>query len=236
MQRIMVPDAAAAAEHAAVELVKTLADIVEMRGRASWVLAGGSSPMAAYQILADRYGDAIDWSKVTVLIGDERCVSLEHPDSNWGQIARVLLSNESIARCQQLVPKADVGAEAASEDYSQQIHHHLVDDQGELSIDVLWLGIGEDGHTLSLFPENTALDDDSDYVIPIHDSPKPPSDRITLSVSSAASAQHIVIFATGEGKQAAVTQVEKDPLSLPIGLVAERALDAGADVTWLIAT
>lgn len=189
--------------------------------------------MAAYKNIVNKYADAIDWSKVTLLIGDERCVPLDHEDSNWGQISKILFENERIALSHQLSPQANLGAERGAQLYSQLIRENLTNKNGKLEIDLLWLGVGQDGHTLSLFPNHPALMDDTDIVIAVHNSPKPPSDRITLSLNSVIHAKKIVVFATGANKKEALIQAENEPQSLPIGLLSEKANTAGAEVVWL---
>lgn len=233
MRKEVYVDAGEVATKAAEDAVTTLSKAIHEKGNASWVLAGGSSPLQAYKVLADKHSHAIDWAKVTIAIGDERCVPLDHADSNWGQISKLLFADERIAAAKQLVPGAEQGAEKGAELYSDLLRQHLVDKEGNFGIDLLWLGVGEDGHTLSLFPGNPALEDATGIIIPVHDSPKPPADRITLSLGTAAMASKIVIFAAGAAKREALARVEQSPESLPIGLLAQRADQAGADVLWL---
>lgn len=233
MKRTTLPTAQEVATAAAKDAIATLSKAIIENGKASWVLAGGSSPMAAYKIIASEYAESIDWSKVTIVIGDERCVPLDHEDSNWGQISKILFANKLIAASHQLVPRAELEAVEGAADYSHQLRQHLTNESGELQIDLLWLGVGEDGHTLSLFPSHPGLEDTSDIVIPIFNSPKPPSERITFSLNSATRAKKVIIFATGASKMEALMQVERNANSLPIGMVAEKANSAGAEVTWL---
>lgn len=72
------------AEHAAETSIKILNTAIECHGTAAWVLAGGSSPLLAYEIIAAKYANVVDWSKVSLIIGDERMVPFGNPDSNWG--------------------------------------------------------------------------------------------------------------------------------------------------------
>lgn len=221
------------AKRAATDTISTLLNAIRKKGSATWVLAGGSSPMAAYKIIAIEYAHALDWSKVTILIGDERCVPLNHPDSNWGQISKILFANDSIAKANTLVPHADLGAEEGAKRYSNLVCQNIADEHENIALDLLWLGMGEDGHTLSLFPDHPALHDNSDIFIPVHDSPKPPPDRISLSLKTAVLARHITIFATGVSKQYPLSKLEHEPKSLPIGLLAFQAEQNGAYISWL---
>ncbi|HEX3081934.1 MAG TPA: 6-phosphogluconolactonase [Candidatus Saccharimonadia bacterium] len=226
-------DPQAVAARAAEDAVTVLSEAIKARGVASWALAGGTSPMAAYAKLAQEYSDALDWSKVTVLIGDERCVAHDQPDSNWGAISKVLFTSPALGRLAKLVPQAEAGAEEGARLYDELLRSRLADASGALHLDLLWLGVGEDGHTLSLFPGHTEIDATEALVLPVHDSPKPPPDRITLSFPVAAAARAVVIFATGAAKKEALAKIRQDPASLPIGRVARAAETAGARVLWL---
>lgn len=234
MKKTIYTDAHEVALVAASDAIATLSVSIAKKGKASWVLAGGSSPIQAYEIIVSTYADSIDWSKVTILIGDERCVPLNHEDSNWGKITKILFSNELISASNRLTPCAELGAVRGASLYSQEIRKSLLDAGGELSIDLLWLGVGEDGHTLSLFPGQLELDDNSDIFIPVYNSPKPPSNRISLSLNSAVRARKIVIFAVGANKTDAIFRVENDTDSVPIGALASKADSLGAEVLWLL--
>ena len=200
MDIAQLPSVDDVAQHAADHAVRTLRAAVHERGHAFWVLAGGTSPMAAYRVIAARNDDDLDWSKVTVAVGDERCVPLDHTDSNWGEISRALLQGSRTSAIRTLVPRAHMGAEEGAEDYARQITTVLGDDAARRP-DLVWLGVGEDGHTLSLFPGRAEIGERDALVIPIHDSPKPPADRITLSLGAVAGARQLVVFAVGVSAQ-----------------------------------
>lgn len=216
--------AVAAAENA----VEILSLAIQARGSASWVLAGGTSPMLAYKRLVSDYSDALDWSKVTILIGDERIVPLEHKDSNWGTITKIFDDSAELALMTRLVPDTDEGAEVAAKKYET-----LIKAAGISRFDLVWIGVGEDGHTLSLFPENAAFTDSTDaWVIPVHDSPKPPADRFSLSLRALEHVDELVIFAIGAAKKDALRQARLKG-KLPIAVVAETVETAGGEVRWL---
>lgn len=216
--------AQAAAENAAEILNLAISE----KGRAVWVLAGGSSPMTAYKEIVKKYADAVDWSKVMVVMGDERFVPLTHKDSNWGAIMRVFAKHETFAGLQKVEPEILTTVASTAEAYQQKLATLNID-----RFDLVWLGVGEDGHTLSLFPGNDAfLNPTDEWVIPVYDSPKPPSERFTLSLKALEYISELVIFATGVAKQPALRQARLKG-GLPVAVAAEVAEQNGAEVRWL---
>jgi 6-phosphogluconolactonase len=206
---------------AANNAIETLAKAIESKGSAVWVLAGGTSPMLAYNLINEKFADVLDWSKVTVLIGDERIVPLNDPDSNWGTIIP-LFDDLGV---QKLVPQPELGEVGAASAYAKAVQ--------DLSFDLVWIGVGEDGHTLSLFPGNAAFVTATDaLVIPVYDSPKLPPIRMTLSLKAVEKTRKLVIFAVGEAKKAALMRAKIDK-ELPIAKVAAIVEKAGGEVDWL---
>ena len=209
---------AAAAAESAVEILQ---EAITRNGEAYWVLAGGSSPIAAYKELVKHYADAVDWSKVTVLIGDERFVPLDHKDSNWGTILP-LFDIEIVFKSDANVPFNFVAKAMAS-----------IQSLGIEQFDLVWIGVGEDGHTLSLFPGNTAFTDEhSGWVVPVYNAPKAPSERFSLSLEAMRHISELVIFATGVAKKDILRQARLKG-GLPVAVVAEVAETSGGEVRWL---
>lgn len=221
-----------AADAAVLDAIATLSIAIEERGRATWVLAGGSSPMAAYRLLVSDYAEAIDWSKVTVLIGDERLAPLDNPDSNWGQIGAVLFGASPTASMIQLRPEVELPAEEAARRYEASLRDLPTDIEGVPIFDLVWLGVGEDGHTLSLFPGHPDFMPTEHLVIPIHNSPKTPATRITLTLHALEATSRAIIFAVGASKKEALAEALADG-RLPIAQAASRIEQYGGYVTWL---
>lgn len=216
------------AEAAAENAVEILALAIETRGSASWVLAGGTSPMLAYKKLVSDYSDALDWSKVTILIGDERLVPLDHKDSNWGTITAIFDKSAELSAMAKLVPDTNDTAEIAAKSYQS-----LIKAAGIERFDLVWIGVGEDGHTLSLFPANAGFTEPTDqWVIPIYDSPKLPADRITLSLTALEHIDELVIFAVGASKKDALREARLKG-KLPVAVAANVAETSGGEVRWL---
>jgi 6-phosphogluconolactonase len=192
--------------------------------------------MAAYKLLAEQYRDSVDWSKVTVVLGDERCVPLNHPDSNWFQIASAFLGTIPLSDSNKLRPPYELPAGQAAEQYGSLLESLPHNDQLIPRFDLVWLGIGEDGHTLSLFPGHPALTVTTSLVIPVHDSPKPPPDRLSLTFYALANTTHCFIMASGPAKSEIIAQAMADNSALPIVQAINVVEANGGTVRWLLDT
>ena len=183
------------------------ADIAEAlrEGARSLVLAGGTTPQRCYEILS---GMDVEWGRVSVLFGDERCVPPDHPDSNYRMARQALLDRVAPATVYRM--PAELGP-----DEGAGLYAHVVASVAPL--DVVVLGVGEDGHTASLFPGHPALKA-SGLVIGIRDSPKPPPKRVTLTLNALQSARRVIILATGAGKADAVARAKRR--EVPSGMIA----------------
>ena len=225
----------AVAESAAALLASDVTAAVCARGEAIWVAAGGSSAAAAYRVLAASYADGIAWNDVRILIGDERCVPPDHPDSNWGQLVALLLKQISITDSALLRPPAEVGAERAAALYEEELIRRLPRlPAGPPRLDHVWLGVGEDGHTLSLFPGHPASELANGLVAPVYNSPKPPPERVTLTLEALRGAAHCLVLGCGSAKREVLARAIGGDTSLPVARAAEAVESAGGRVTWLL--
>lgn len=220
------------AEAAARGITSQLSAAIERRGEATWVIAGGTSPTDAYTVIAEKYFSEVDWSKVTFIIGDERCVPDDDPDSNWLQAHNRLL--HLVAGSSSQRPPTSKPADEAADAYSALLKTKT-DPSGRLEVDVAWLGLGEDGHTLSLFPGRSEIGVLDRLVIPIYDSPKPPPSRITLTLSALKNARDTTIFGVGGGKADVIaTALGDEQADLPIAVTSRFIESNGGAVTWLL--
>lgn len=190
-------DVAAAA---AADIAETLRE-----GARTLVLAGGTTPRRCYELLANL---EVEWGRVTVLFGDERCVQPDHPDSNYRMAKEALLGKVAPATVHRM--PAELGA-----DDGAALYAHVV--AGLSPLDLVTLGVGEDGHTASLFPGHAALSADG-LAVGIRDSPKPPPQRVTLTLGALRSARRVIILATGAGKADAVAMAKRG--EVPSGMIA----------------
>ena len=189
------------------------------RGRFAVALAGGSTPEATYEVLANDYAGALDWSKVHVFFGDERTVPPNHEDSNYRMTHETLLSRVpvgSVHRMRGELPPAEAAAA-----YEEELRGFFGTSDEPPSLDLILLGIGEDGHTASLFPETSALEVQDRWVVanPVL---KLETTRLTLTVPVINSARSVNFLVAGESKAEALKQILKgdaDPRQYPAKLV-----------------
>ncbi len=187
-------DADAVAAAARDEIVALAASAIAERGRFTLALAGGETPRRTYARLAESVADFSRWR---FFLGDERCLPPDDPSRNSVMIRRSLLDPAGIdARAFYPIP-AELGAEAAAERYARQI-------AGWQPFDCVLLGMGEDGHTASLFPGQRHPDDR--LAAPVHNAPKPPPDRVTLTLPVFRSARRLLFIVTGAGKREAIAR------------------------------
>jgi len=223
------------AEAAARAAMADLEAAVEAHGTATWVLTGGSTPAAAYRRLAAHDLRAgVEWDRVRVAMGDERCVPPDHPDSNWGQAAAALLDHVPVPGHHLLRPQGELGAEPAADAYQATLAALPAAPGGAPRLEVVWLGVGEDGHCLSLFPGRPEVEVGDRLVVPVHDSPKPPPDRVSLTLAALAGTERLLVLAAGAGKAGAVARARAGDDRLPVTRAVAAVRTAGGSVTWLL--
>jgi 6-phosphogluconolactonase len=222
------------AQRLAVALASLFSDTalaaITQRGAFYVALAGGSTPRAAYQLLATpRPRDRISWSDVFVYFGDERCVAPTDPLSNYLMAQETLLRNVPIPPHNvHRMHGEDPPAQAAAA-YAQVLRA----DCGTVPrLDLIMLGLGKDAHTASLFPGGDPLTDDDLLVRPTY-SQETQTDRLTITPQVINNARAVVIAAEGSEKASAVAAVRDgnyDPARFPAQIVSPR----DGDFVWLL--
>ena len=161
----ILPDSAALAQAAAQEFHKLADAAVQERGRFCVALSGGNTPRAIYSLLASEHKE-LPWDRIHVFFGDERHVPLDHPDSNFRMATESLLSKVPIPEKNVHRIRAELEADIAATEYEQELVNFFhLDNQEMPRFDLIFLGIGEDGHTASLFPGSNALTETSRRVV-----------------------------------------------------------------------
>jgi len=218
--RRIVTSADAFAATAAATIARVLERAVADRGVASLALAGGTTPEPVYRKLATLA--TLHWNQIDIYFGDERAVPPESPDSNYNRAVHALLSPLRTApRHTYRMPAEEPDLDAAARAYAALLPAQL---------DLIVLGIGEDGHMASLFPGSPALMETARTVVAVH-GPKPPHDRLTLTPLAIQAARNVIVLAAGAPKAAAVAQALTGPFAphhCPAQLVRE--------ATWVIDT
>lgn len=174
-------------------------------GARTLVLAGGNTPKRCYELLA---GAAVKWGRVTVLFGDERCVPPDHPDSNYRMAKEALLDRVAPTTVHRIA--GELGPDEAAAAYDRIV--------GALNpLDVVLLGAGEDGHTASLFPGHPEVKA-TGWAVGVRNAPKPPPDRVSLTLPALQGARQAIVLATGAGKADAVARARRG--EVPSGMIA----------------
>lgn len=212
-QTRLLADPQAVAAAAAGMILAAAEEAIAARGRFRICLAGGTTPTAAYRLLAEA---SANWSAWHVYHGDERCVPVDDPERNSLAADAAWLTRVPIPREQVHAIPAERGAEAGADAYAAVIGNAL-------PFDLVLLGIGEDGHTASLFPGRPVPADR--LAMPVHDAPKPPPDRVSLTRRALADCRALVVLVTGAGKAAAVAKW-RDGVDLPVAAVCAAAPSA----------
>lgn len=232
----MHPDEAAAAAAACRLVATTAAAAIARKGAAVIALSGGSQA-AQLAPLAGPLGAAVDWSKVHVFLADERLVPPSSPDCTLSAHRAAWLDAAGVPAGNVHGAAEGVAPAAAAAAYEALLLGLPVavlprDGSGQPVLDLVLLGLGQDGHTASLFPNRSALAPTPKTVLPVTDSPKPPAARITLSLSAINAAAAVAFLAAGASKAEAVQRV-LECQALPGALPAQLVRPA-AGLVWLL--
>ena len=227
------PDSHALARAAAWYFTILAQSAIARQGQFSVALAGGSTPKALYELLAQPpFVEQIDWSRVQVFWGDERCVPPEHPDSDYGMAYRALLGPLALPASQVHRLRGEIDPAQAALDYEIELRVHFAG-QAWPRFDLVLLGMGEDGHTASLFPGSPALGEQQRWVLAVeHTTPPPPLvTRLTLTLPALNAAAEIIFMVTGANKQARLAQALG---GLAGDLPAQRIQPVDGRLRWLV--
>jgi 6-phosphogluconolactonase len=221
---------AAALAHRVAEAARAA---VTARGRFTLALAGGSTPIAAYALLGrGAPGARMPWDRTVLLWGDERCVTAEHPLSNFGAAMAALDSPPGLTPEAVHPIEGHLGAEAAAASYAEVLGR-VVGPGPAPTLDLVLLGLGSDGHTASLFPGSPVLEVRHRAVAPVeapsHIEPRVP--RVTLTLPALAAAREVLFAVSGRDKAEVVGRVLGAGRGAPLPAA---MVGRGAGATWLL--
>ena len=224
-----------AVAHAAAEIFVNLAPQPHGKRRPFRVaLAGGTTPRALHALLASaEYRNRVAWDQVLFFFGDERAVPPDHPDSNYRAANDALfrpldISPQNIYRMRGEMPDLEAAAVA----YQLELQS-VFEGERVPHFDLIFLGMGPDGHTASLFPGGSALAECTRLVVPVTDAPKPPPRRLTLTVPVLNAGKLVLFMATGADKAPALREVLKGTAS-PDQYPAKHVRPGPERLAWLV--
>lgn len=218
-QTIVKPNAEEVALAATEWLIDTIRESLAARAQCSIALSGGSTPKRLYQIIAESESDKLDWSRVNLIWGDERNVPHDHVDSNYRMVQEAWLERLDIKNHPQRMPNVfpvamDIKTpERAALQYEKQLSKILeanADSDAPPVIDIVLLGLGDDAHTASLFPETEALKESEKWFV-ANFVPKFSAYRLTLTAPIINNARNVAFLVCGASKRPAVDVVLHGP-------------------------
>jgi 6-phosphogluconolactonase len=232
-------DAASLATASAARFVDIARAAIEQRGRFSVALSGGSTPEATYKLLAsDRFSNQFNWDRVHLFWGDERCVPPTHLHSNYRMVLQALISKipipvENIHRF-----KGEIDPATAAKLYVAELSTYFnlrLSATAHPSFDLILLGLGEDGHTASLFPNSTTLQIKDSWVAMVDhdDGPPPLVKRLTLTPHVINAAKWIIFLLSGANKSSVLRQVLSDTEIEP-PLPAQLIKPSSGKLLWMV--
>ncbi len=235
----VLPSADAVAAAGAEHVIAAADTAIAATGRFNLGLSGGSTPKRLYALLASpALASRIAWPRVHAFWGDERCVPPDDPASNYRLARETLLERVPIPAAQVHRVRGEDAPPAAAAAYEAELRRELATPAGPprtepgARIDLLLLGMGDNGHTLSLFPGDPVLEERARWVVAVDVDAVPPS-RVTMTAPIANAAAEVLFLVAGRDKAAMLARVlrgPRDPHALPAQLIAP----ASGRVRWLV--
>jgi 6-phosphogluconolactonase len=220
------------AEAAALRFINSAQAAITLQGRFSIAVAGGNTPKRVYELLAsERYRSRIEWSSVHAFFGDERCVPPDHPDSNYRMVTESLLSQVPIPAVNVHRMRGEGDPALSARLYEEELRVFFAAAAWP-RFDLILLGMGDDGHTASLFPGTAALREKKAWVV-ANWVEQLKTLRLTLTAPAICHAAQIVFLVTGEAKARRLQEVlssRRDPERLPAQLI--QPVDGSLE--WLV--
>ena len=233
------PDATSLASAAAAHFVERAAAAIKTRGRFAVALSGGSTPRATYALLADpEFAHRIDWARIHVFWGDERCVPPDHLDSNYRVARETLLDHVPIPVKNVHRVRGEIDPERAAEEYERTLRDFFAARPGAAEFDLILLGMGSDGHTASLFPGTAAIWERTRWVVAHHVHRSGGIDklgawRVTLTPVVINAAAQVTFLVAGENKAQRLREVLTGPFQADL-LPAQIVQPADGRLLWLL--
>jgi len=233
------PDHSSLAKAAVEHIIQRAGEAISQQGYFAVLLSGGSTPQPAYLRMSQpEISRRIDWQNVHLFWGDERCVHPNHADSNFNGVHETLLAHVSVPEKNIHRIRGEYQPAKAAEDYESEVRQffqrHKGRETGANLFDLALLGLGEDGHTASLFPGSPALKEIKRWFVRVeHNQPPPPLvTRITATLPLINSSTEVVFMVTGKKKSGRVREVILPQANHP--LPAQLVQPASGRLLWFL--
>jgi 6-phosphogluconolactonase len=227
----VLPDPASVADAAARHIVEAAQAAIDTRGAFTIALSGGSTPRELHlRLSSPPLVDQIDWQRVHIFFGDERCVPPDDPQSNYRMADETLLSRVRIPPDQIHRMRGELPPQDAASAYERELKSYFGNESPRL--DVILLGMGDNGHTASLFPGLDAVHEQQRWVVSEYVA-EVGMWRITLTPPAINLAREVIFLVTGPGKASMLAQVLEGPY-MPDKLPAQIVRPSPGEVVWLV--
>lgn len=218
--------------HAANLFIEQSNRTVRERNRFLVALNGGGTPARLFQLLASEYREQVKWGKVHVFWGDERCVPPHNAESNYHQVMDLLLSHLSIPEENIHRVKGELDPASAADEYARTLKQFAEPELNFPRFDLVYLGMGEDGHTASLFPGSPVQVIEPVFAVTANYQNRP-ANRVTLTQVVFNQARVVVFMASGEKKAETLAEVLSDRYN-PAQYPAQRIDPKDGQLIWLV--
>ncbi|NDJ77696.1 MAG: 6-phosphogluconolactonase [Chloroflexi bacterium] len=227
---VVFPDGESIGRSAAERVIAAAQEAITARGRFSFGLSGGSTPRLLFEMLAQpAFADRIDWARVFVFWGDERTVPPDHADSNYRLARETLLDHVPIPADNVFRIPGEIDPAEAAAAYEHTLRAFF----GKRSVfDLLLLGLGDDGHTASLFPGTVALQEETRWVVENYVE-KLATWRITMTAPAINDARQVMFLITGANKAPALRAVLEGPHQ-PAVYPAQLVQPENGELVWMV--
>jgi len=196
------------AEAFALDMVNLIKDAEKNQSPIMVALSGGNTPKMLFSVLADKHTKSVDWSYIHFFWGDERCVPPDDPESNYGVIRSLLFEKINIPEINIHRIRGEDDPEKEALRYSEEIINNMRSRNGLPAFDLIILGMGDDGHTASIFPENIGLLN-SDKICEVAVHPVSGQKRVTITGKVINNADSIIFLVTGHAKSQIIEDIFK---------------------------
>jgi len=216
------------------EIIESAIEAINSYGSFSLALSGGTTPGAVYRSLSNSSRSSrVEWSKVKLFIGDERWVPLDDSTSNYHMVCETLIDAVKFPKERFFHVNTGLGdREKAAQVYAKVLAEELPIENGTPIIDLVLLGLGEDGHIASLFPGSSALHEKEKLVV-VSENPEDGTERVSLSQRVILNARRVLFLVRGEGKAKVLRSVVDGKMSVD-QLPAMMVVNQSKKVTWYV--